>query len=62
MAPDDTGEKSDKEKGKKILKARDKAKKGLAPDAPDDAVEETEKREKAKRAEWLGIGLGLKRN
>jgi hypothetical protein len=55
-------EKSDKEKGKEILKARDKAKKGLEPDAPEDAVEETEKREKEKRGEWLGIGLGLKRN
>jgi len=55
-------EKSDEEKGRDILKARDRAKKGLKEDAPEDAVEETEKREKEKRAEWLGIGLGLKRN
>jgi hypothetical protein len=55
-------EKSDKEKGEEILKARARAKKGLKPDAPEDAVEETEKREKRIARDWLGIGLGLKRN
>jgi hypothetical protein len=55
-------EKSDKEKGKDILKAREKASKGLEPGAPDDAMEETRQREEKKRAEWLGVGLGAKRS
>ncbi len=57
-----TAEKSDKEKGKDILKARDQAKKGLEPGAPEDAVEETEEREKEVAKDWLGVGLGVKRS
>ena len=57
-----TSQKSDKEKGKDVLKAREKAAEGIEPGASEDAFEETKKREDKKRAEWLGVGLGAKRS